>query len=372
MLINIGTFINRIDKRNIENKVDKVLGLNINKDFMPTVANIQNIDISKYKLVEPDTFVFSGMQTGRDNTIRIGLNDTLETFVVSPAYTTFVVNEDIILPKYFYMIFLSSERDRLGSFLSDSSVRANLDWDRFCEIEFEIPSLEIQQKYVDVYNALVANQKAYENGLDDLKFVCDGYLEQLKILDDVKPIGSFINGRNEKNQESKILRVRGLSSVEKSFIKPKRNINKNTLHNYNVVYPNDIAYRPVVTGYDDSLCIALSKESKNVVISPIYPVFYVKDTNKLLADYLFMWLSKSAFDKYAWYHSTGSARETLDFEILSEYKIPIPHIKVQQSIVDIYKVYETRKEINEKLKQQIKEICPVLIKGAIQESKGVI
>ncbi len=377
MLNKLGEYISLVNNKNGDESISKdyIKGISTNKEFIETKADLTNISVKNYKIVEPQQFAYVADTSRRGDKISLAFNDTNGPILVSTISTVFEIKQskrEKLHPLFLYIYFNRPEFDRISRFNSWGSARETFSFEDLCDLRIEVPSMEIQQKYFDVYNALVANQKAYENGLDDLKIVCDGYLEQLKILDDVKPIGSFINARNEKNQESKILRVRGLSSVEKSFIKPKRNINKNTLHNYNVVYPNDIAYRPVVTGYDDSLCIALSKESKNVVISPIYPVFYVKDTNKLLPDYLFMWLSKSAFDKYAWYHSTGSARETLDFEILSEYKIPIPHIKVQQSIVDIYKVYETRKEINEKLKQQIKEICPVLIKGAIQESKGVI
>ena len=121
-----------------------------------------------------------------------------------------------------------------------------------------------------------------------------------------------------------------------------------------------------------SLCIAINKEDKEFVISPIYPVFYVDDRSKLLPEYLFMWLSKDSFDKYAWYHSTGSARETLDFDILSEYKIPVLPIELQKSIVVIHNLFLTRKNINDNLSGLLKNICPVLIKGATQESKGVI
>lgn len=375
MLNRLGDYIEHINIKNSEEilEIDDIVGISTQKEFINTKANLSNVSTKSYKIVDERNFAYVADTSRRGDKISLAFNNLGKKILVSTISTVFrVKDEKKLLPEYLYIFFNRPEFDRIARFNSWGSARETFSWEDLCDLKIEVPSIEIQQKYVDVYNALVANQKAYENGLDDLKFVCDGYLEQLKTLDDVKPIGSFINGRNEKNQESKILRVRGLSSIEKSFIKPKRNINKNTLHNYNVVYPNDIAYRPVVTGYNDSLCIALSKESKNVVISPIYPVFYVKDTNKLLPDYLFMWLSNSAFDKYAWYHSTGSARETLDFEILSEYKIPIPHIKVQQSIVDIYRVYEIRKEMNERLKQQIKEICPVLIKGAIQKSKGVI
>lgn len=81
-----------------------------------------------------------------------------------------------------------------------------------------------------------------------------------------------------------------------------------------------------------------------------------------------MFFSRKEFDRYARFHSWGSARETFTWKDLVEVKIPIPPIEVQKSIVELYKVYNQRKEINEKLKAQIKDICPILIKGSLQSA----
>src|SRR5699024_4878721 len=143
------------DERNEEGMIKRFYGININKEFMPTAANVDSVDPTKYKIVRKDRFVFSGMQTGRDKTIRIGLFLEDEPIIVSPAYTTFEIkNENIVLPEYFFMLFLSNESDRYGWFISDSSVRANLDLDRFEEITFQLPSVEIQRKYVKLYRAI--------------------------------------------------------------------------------------------------------------------------------------------------------------------------------------------------------------------------
>src|SRR5699024_6580469 len=119
--------------------------------------------------------------TGRDKCIRLGFYTDDTPIIVSPAYITFeIINTAVILPQYFFMLFLSKEKDRLGWFYSDGSIRSNLDWNVFCDIELNLPPIEVQQKYVDIYNAMVANQKAYEKGLDDLKLVCDGFIDKVK------------------------------------------------------------------------------------------------------------------------------------------------------------------------------------------------
>ena len=79
------------------------------------------------------------------------------------------------------------------------------------------------------------------------------------------------------------------------------------------------------------------------------------------------WLRRSEFDRYSRFNSWGSARETFDWEDMCNVQIPIPDIKIQKAIVDIYKVYNTRRDINERLKAQIKDICPILIRGSLEE-----
>lgn len=151
---NIGSLIKYIDERNTEGLFQDFYGINIQKEFMPTVANTDSVDARKYKVVRDKRFVFSGMQTGRDKCIRVGLY-VGAPIIVSPAYTTFEIKDtDVVLPEYFFMHFLSNEMDRYGWFISDGSIRANLDLDRFEEIEFELPDIEIQKKYVEIYNAI--------------------------------------------------------------------------------------------------------------------------------------------------------------------------------------------------------------------------
>ena len=172
----IGDLISPVDERNSEG-IREFYGINIDKEFMPTVASTDGLDERKYKVVRKSRFVYSGMQTGRDECIRISMYTKDAPIIVSPAYTTFEVTAiDIVLPEYFFMWFLSKEKDRLGWFYSDSSVRANLDWEVFCDIEISLPPLLVQQKYVDTYTAMLANQRSYERGLEDLKLTADAFI----------------------------------------------------------------------------------------------------------------------------------------------------------------------------------------------------
>lgn len=355
-LSRLGDYITVIDIRNSDQNIKTVFGLNNKKEFMPTVATIdENSDISKYKLVEKGMFVFSGMQTGRDQNIRIGYSDYDFTFVISPAYTTFKVTN--IIPTYFFMIFKSTEMDRYGAFLSDSSVRSNLDWDVFCNIELDIPPIEVQQKVVDVYLAMVANQNAYEKGLDDLKLTCDAYIENLRKSISLQTIGDFMV-RGTKNTNESIKEVLGIG--QSGFIKPQKQPN-DSLKNYKIINKDDIVYAPPLYNILSD-AIGCYNGDNPVVCSPIYEVFSVK--TPLLARYLLMWLKRSEFKRYAEFHS-GGVRNTFDYELMENFEIPIPNQNIQKDIVEVYEAYEMRKRINENLKKQINEICPVLIKGSI-------
>lgn len=364
--VKLGDLINVVDERNNIGSRD-FYGINIIKEFMPTVADTTGLDETKYKVVRKNRFVYSGMQTGRDECIRISMYLQEKPIIVSPAYITFEVTaQDMVLPEYFFMLFLSKEKDRLGWFYSDSSIRSNLDWDRFCEIELSLPPIDVQKKYVDIYLAMLANQRAYEQGLDDLKLVCDAYIEDLRRKMPSEEIGKYLilnDRRNDLNLSVDF--VRGLAT-SKEMIETKADMDGVKLDNYKVVLPTQIAYVSDTSRRADKMSLGYNNTESPVLVSSISIVFGT-NTDYLLPDYLMLFLTRSEFDRYARFNSWGSARETFSWEEMCSVKIPIPPIEVQKSIAELYKVYNQRKEINEKLKAQIKDICPILVKGSIDE-----
>ena len=366
----IGQLIEPVDERNSYGFTE-FYGLNVYKEFMPTVANTEGLAGENYKVVRKNRFVFSGMQTGRDECIRISMYLFDCPIIVSPAYTTFEIKgKDIVDPTYFFMIFLSREKDRLGWFYSDGSIRSNLDWDRFCDIELMLPDLPIQQKYADVYKALVANQKSYERGLEDLKLVCDGYIEDLRRKMPCEKIGPYIEQIETTNhsQYYGIDDVRGIS-INKKFIETKADMAGVDLRPYLVVNPNEFAYVTVTSRNGGRITLALNDSDSTFVCSSSYVAFRSRNNEVLLPQYLMLFFSRSEFDRFARFHSWGSARETFDWKEMCNVEIPIPEIKVQKAIAEIFDVYNKRKELNERLKKQLKDICPILIKGSLEEGR---
>ena len=170
--------------------------------------------------------------------------------------------------------------------------------------------------------------------------------------------------KNKRNADKKITKVMGLST-KKQFREAQSRVKRNELENYKIVQPGEFAFVPTTDTWK-VLAFALNDFNEEIVVSPIYEVFAVNQS-VLLPQYLAMWLSRNEFDRYARYNSWGSARENFSFEDMCDVEIPIPDIKTQQYIVDIYIVYQLRKEINKQLKEQIKDLCPILIKGSLKE-----
>lgn len=350
-----------------------VRGMTITKEIIPTKANVLETDLSKFLIVHPNEFIYNPRTHGKK--IGFGYNNTCKPFIISWNNIAFRIKpemKDIISPDYLFLHFKRDEWDREACFCSWGSSTEVFSWDTLCDMEIELPPLPIQQKYVDIYKAMVENQQTYERGLDDLKLVCDAYIEDLRRKMPCEEIGPYIQEIDNKNTglELGLENVRGIS-IDKKFIPTKANMDGVPLTNYKLVQSDYFSFNPNTARMGDKLSISLNPEKNPILVSSIYPVFKV-NSSKINAQYLFMWFCRTEFDRYVRFNSWGSARETYMFDDLCEFKIPIPKIEIQQSIVNIYNAYNKRKEINEKLKAQIKEICPILIKGSIEEAKRTV
>lgn len=342
-----------------------VSGVNKDKEFFEPSKQV-GTNTSKYKIVPPNHFACNLMHVGRDKILPIALNHTKKEKIVSPAYTVFSIKDGTpLLADYFFIMLKSDERDRAFWFHTDSSVRDGMSLKDFCAIEIDLPPLAIQQKYVDVYNAMIANQQCYERGLEDLKLVCDAYIEDLRRKMPSESIGKYIKLLTKSNIDSKIKYVQGVESSG-SFMDTKANMQGVDIEKYTIVNKGNFAYNPSRINIGS---IAMYREENPCIVSPMYIVFEVVDSNALLPEYLMLWLSRKEFQRFTWFYAAGSVRDTFDYNLMETVKIPIPDIKIQQDIVDIYNVYLQRKEINERLKEQIKSICPILIKGSLEEAR---
>ena len=369
MKYRLGSLVSLNEIKNHDNTLDlsNLKGISIQKVFIETKADMTNVSLHNYLVVPPDAFAYVTITSRNGEKLTIAHNDTKEILIVSSSYVVFNVTEPgVINSDYLYMYFNRSEFDRYARFNSWGSAREAFSWDDMCNIEIDVPPLPIQQKYVAVYNAMLANQQAYENGLNDLKLTCDAYVERLRHEMPQEAIGQYIQQSDERNGLGLgVEQVRGLA-VSKAMIETKANMAGVSLSRYKIVPPNYIAYVPDTSRRGDKISLGFNNTDKTFLVSSISTVFGT-NMNKLLPEYLMLFFTRSEFDRYARFHSWGSARETFNWDDMCEVKIPIPDINVQRSIVNIYNAYIDRRDINERLKAQIKDLCPILIKGALQE-----
>ena len=365
-----------IELREVTNSVlafgpEDVRGVNNLKLLMPTKADINGRDLSKFQIVYPGDFVFNHRTSRNGSKFSIAYNDGSKPIICTEDYVVFHIKADakqILTAEWLYMYFNRSEFDRYVITNSWGSSTEFYNWEDICAVELEVPLFQVQQEYVDIYKSMVANQQSYERGLEDLKLVCDGYIEDLRRKMPCEVIGEYLELVESQNDDLEfgIESVRGVS-IGKEFIETKADMKGVDLRPYLLVQPNDFAYVTVTSRNGEKISIALNDSDITYICSSSYVVFRSKDTEKLLPQYLMLYFSRPEFNRYARFNSWGSARETFDWSEMCTIQIPIPDIQIQRAIAEIFTVYTTRKRINEQLKTQIKDICPILIRGSLED-----
>ena len=349
---------------------DDVRGVNNLKMLMPTKADINGRDLTKFQIVYPGEFVFNHRTSRNGSKFSIAYNDGEKPIICTEDYVVFRIKEDskqCLLAEWLYMFFNRSEFDRYVITNSWGSSTEFYNWEDICAVKLNRPPLPVQQKFVDIYKSMVANQRSYERGLEDLKLVCDGYIEDLRRKMPYEKIGPYLiesDQRNDYGLSSES--VRGLST-SKELIPTKADMDGVGLDNYKTVKPGQIAYVPDTSRRGDKISLGFNNTKDTYLVSSISSVFSTK-TEFLLPEYLMLFLTRSEFDRFARFHSWGSARETFDWDEMCDVQIPIPDIKTQKAIASVFDVYNTRKRINEQLKVQIKDIRPILIKGSLEDA----
>ena len=367
----LGELIELCDERNSDNqyKLSDVKGISTEKTFIDTKANMEGVSLNLYKIVNPREFSYVSDTSRRGDKIALAFNKSNKAVLISSIYTTFKCSQnDLLIPEYLFMFFNRPEFDRYARFNSWGSARETFSWEDFCDIDITLPSIEQQRKYVDVYLALQNNLAVYQSKVEELKLVCDGYLDKLKAENEKVKIGDFIEVCDERNSEGiyTLKNLRGVS-IEKKFIDTKADMAGVSLVPYIVVKPDYFVFVPVTSRNGEKITLALNDSDDTYIVSSAYTVFRVKDTKELLPQYLFMYFNRPEFDRYARFNSWGSAREVFTMDDMNDVEIPIPDIKVQHEIVNIHKCYIERQRIADTLKEQLKNICPVLIRGSLTE-----
>lgn len=157
----IGKYVHLVDERNSDLGISNLVGLTIEKRYIPSVANIIGTDLSKYKIIRKGRFACSLMQVSRDKKMPVAMYDNDEPAIISPAYPMFEVNdEEELLPEYLNMYLMREEFDREAVFYAVGGVRGSLEWDDFMAMQMPIPDIAEQRRIVADYQAI---EKRIEN-----------------------------------------------------------------------------------------------------------------------------------------------------------------------------------------------------------------
>ena len=362
--IRLGDYIERstINNKDLQYGIELIAGVNNQGVFTAPKGNTEGVDLKPYKIVNNGAFVY--------NPTRLEVGSiayrTEGICIVSHLYMVFYLTEEgkkIIDPLWLYIYFRRSEFCREVSFRNFGSQRPEFNFNDMSDIIIPLPDIEIQRKYMEVYNVMLENQKTYERGLDDLKLVCDAYIENLRKKTPCEAVGNYVHPYNVKNIEGEITLEQGIN-IEKKFIIPQRS--NDNFYGRKIVRTGHIAYCTQLN--NENVAIAL-RTGPDCIVSGVYDVIEFNDNCGLLPEYLMLWFVRTEFGRFVYWASQGTSYEFLTYENLANYKIPIPKMEVQEAIADIYKVYNERKNISERLKAQIKDICPILIKGSIEEAR---
>lgn len=350
--------------------IPDVRGVNNLKMLMATKADLNGRDLSKFQIVYPGEFVFNHRTSRNGSKFSIACNDGNQPVICTEDYVVFRIKPEFtqkLSSRWLYMFFNRPEFDRYVITNSWGSSTEFYNWEDIQGIELEFPHFPIQQKYVDVYNAMLANQQSYERGLEDLKLSFEAIIDNYKHKSEKKTMGQLLKEIDNRNKGGLVTDVQGIN-ITKKFMPSVANTKGVDLSKYKLVSKGQFAFSGMQTGRDECIRIALFDKEEPIVISPAYSVLEVKDKD-VLAKYIMMWFSRKEVDRLGWFMSDASIRTNLDMDRFYEIEIPVPDIGVQQALVEIYNAYNVRRDINEKLKAQIKDICPILIKGSIEEGR---
>lgn len=367
--VRLGDYIEARNERNSDLRygVELIEGVNSDGEFQSTKAATDGIDMKPYKAVYEGDIVYNPSR------LNIGSlafrEDGLGMCIVSHLYQVFHVKDkfqDTLLPEYLLLYFKRNEFSRTVDYYNYGSQRAEFNLQKLGELNIPLPPIEEQRKIVDVWKGLRKVKEDNEKIAEPLLQLCQSYIQELKHNYESVEIGAYIETCDERNTDGLYgaESVRGLST-NKEIINTKANMDGVGVSSYKLLPPHHFAFVPDTSRRGDKMSLGYNSENQTYLVSSISGVFRIKDESTLIPDYLFLWLCRNEFDRYARFNSWGSAREAFSWEDMQRVKIPIPDIKTQKAVVDIFLCSKEAKRISEEADKQSREICPALMQYVI-------
>jgi type I restriction enzyme S subunit len=364
-LVRLGDYIELIDKRNSDLKygISDVCGISNNKEIMPTRANVEGTELHNFLVVEQEELIYNSRTTRMGDKIGLGFNDTGKTLITSWNNTAFRVKSESkghLLPLYLFIYFKRSEFDRYTRYNSWGSSTEIFSWDSMCDVKIPLPPIEVQQELVDTYNGLKAMAEQNEALIKPLTEACQAYIVDCKKKYKEVELGGYIEECIEKNRDLKFESkdARGVYS-NGTFGDTLANLEGSNLTSYKVVKTDEFAYSNRI-----NIGSIAQNNEKDVIVSPSYTVFRVK-SEEIIPKYLFILLRRNEFLRSTLFFAIGTIKDDFSYDRMTEVKIPLLPIEVQQTILNLYNCAEEAKKIATEAREKMKTLCPALVQKAI-------
>lgn len=360
-LVSLGDYIELCDEINDKGiyGLDDAMGMTITKEIIPTKADLQNSDLSKFWVVKPKEFVYNPRTHGKK--IGLGYNNSEKSIIISWNNIAFRVKDRTILnPDYLYILFSREEWDRNACYRSWGSSTEVFSWIELSLMEIPLPDIDTQQELVDTYNGLKALAEQNEALIKPLTEACQAYIVDCKKKYPEVELREYIEECNTKNRDSKFdsKDARGVYS-NGAFGKTLANLEGSNLASYKVVRTGEFAYSNRI-----NIGSIAQNNEKDVIVSPSYTVFRIK-SNEILSKYLFILFRRNEFLRSTLFFAIGTIKDDFSYERMAEVKIPLPPPEVQQAIVNLYNCVEEAKKIATEAREKMKTLCPALVQRAI-------
>ena len=367
----LGDYIREVNVRNRELKVTKLVGLTIDKAFIPSVANVIGTDLSNYKVIRKEQFACSLMQVSRDGKMPIAMFEEDEA-IMSPAYPMFeVIDKTVLMPQYLMMWFSRSEFDREASYYAVGGVRGSLTWEDFCNMQLPIPSITRQREIVSEYetltnrirlnNQMIQHLEATAQALYRKTFVDNIDKENLPEGWRMGTLGDLCVISSSKRIFESEYCHRGVPFYRGKEITQKKNGEQIS----DLIFISQTRYNELVRDYGkpkcgDILLTAVGTIGNSYMVQE--EEFYFKDGNIVwlhnfiatgASSYIYEFFQSQSFEKLISEIAIGSTQKALTIQSLTQLEMPIPNKKSLQtfgnSIQIIYNDIKIKRQENEKL-----------------------
>lgn len=342
----LGQYIRQVDVRNTEGKEENLLGVSVQKQFIPSIANTVGTDFTKYKVVRKGQFTYIPDTSRRGDKIGIALLEDYDEGLVSNVYTVFeVIDENQLMPEYLMLWFSRPEFDRYARFKSHGSVREVMDWDEMCKVELPVPSIEEQRSIVKAYKAItdrIALKKRINDNLAAQSLALfDNFLAQADSSWKHGKLGDVISSANtggdaiqkvpivDYDTGIKCARVGDITNSREYASWAFCNATKSVYENYRLQAGDILVTRTATLGITQYIAKDISAVYNNGLIR------LKVDFSKVYPLYVYWAINTSNFLNYiSQMNSATSVRPNMKIDYLLDYQLFVPPLQLQQWFVN--------------------------------------